>query len=130
MTVTGVITTIAGGGLEFLNNHIGTAVDGSGNVYIADTAHNRVLKVTASTGIIYQIAGTGVGGYNGDNILATDAQLNFPYDVTVDGSGNIYITDSYNYRIRKLISVSSPSAAPSVSPTASPSAAMLCAWIW
>ena len=70
---TGVITTIAGGGVDLLDFPIGTTVDGSGNVYIADTYANRVLKVTASTGAITRIAGTGVGAYNDDNILATDA---------------------------------------------------------
>ena len=132
---TGNITTIAGTGQKgyngdnivatnaYLTGTRGVTLDGAGNVYIADTQNNRVRKVTASTGIITTIAGTGVGGYNGDNIVATGAQLRYPSGVAVDGSDNVYITDTDNYRIRLIRSVrtASPSAAPSVSPTASPS---------
>ena len=57
-----------------------------------------------STGIISTVAGTGStsGGYNGDNIQATAATLNIPYDVVLDSFDNIYISDRYNYRVRKV----------------------------
>jgi ribosomal protein S11 len=58
-----------------------------GNVYIADTFNNRIRKVTVSTGIINTIAGTGTGGYSGDNGQATSAALNTPTDVALDSAG-------------------------------------------
>jgi sugar lactone lactonase YvrE len=78
-----------------------TAVDSSGNLYIADTQANRVLEVNTS-GAISTVAGTGVAGYNGDNIPAASAQLNWPLSVAVDSSGNLYIADVFNFRIRKV----------------------------
>jgi hypothetical protein len=57
-----------------------------GNVYIAD--NQRVRKVTVSTGIITTIAGTGTSSFSGDNGPATSAELNYPFGVTVDSSGN------------------------------------------
>jgi trimeric autotransporter adhesin len=80
----------------------GLAVDHSGNIYIADGNNQRVRKVDAATGIITTIAGIGIAGYNGDGILATSAKLNGPGIVSVDNSGNVYIGDGLNYRIRKV----------------------------
>ncbi len=60
-----------------------------GNVYIADEFNNRIRKVTASTSIISTVAGTGAGGYNGDNIQATSASIYFPLGVAVDYLGKI-----------------------------------------
>jgi hypothetical protein len=65
-----------------------------GNVYIANSGNYRVRKLTIFTGIITTIAGTGSGSYNGDNIQATSATLNYPTGVTVDSSGNI-LTNFY-----------------------------------
>ncbi len=79
----------------------GVAADDSGNVYIADYFNNAVRRVSHA-GIITTIAGTGAAGYNGDNMPATAAQLNGPMGVTLDGSGNIYIADKFNERIRKI----------------------------
>ena len=73
-----------------------------GNVYIADTFNNRIRKVTISNGIIFTIAGTGTAGYNGDNIAATSASLSYPLGITLDSYGNLYISDRYNHRIRKV----------------------------
>ena len=56
-------------------------------MYIADYGNNRIRKVTASTGIITTIAGTGSTGYS-NNVVATNAALNYPFGVTVDSSGN------------------------------------------
>ena len=75
--------------------------DSSGNLYIADMANNRIRKVTASTGIISTIAGIGTSGYNTDGIEATDAKLNSPIGIALDGSGNLYIADLGNQRVRK-----------------------------
>ena len=135
---TGIITTIAGTGSPGyngdgilatsaqLNMPTSIAFDGSGNLYIADLINHRVRKVTASTGMITTIAGTGSGGYNGDGIVATSAKLNLARETAVDGSGNVYIADTENHRIRFLMSeapTASPSTAPSMTPTSSPSAA-------
>jgi trimeric autotransporter adhesin len=85
-----------------LNYPVGVAVDASGNIYIADRYDHRIRMVTKSTGIITTVAGDGIDGYTGDGGLATSAGLNYPSDVTVDASGNIYIADSFNHRIRMV----------------------------
>jgi sugar lactone lactonase YvrE len=79
----------------------GVAIDPSGNIYIADKANSRIRKVDTS-GIITTIAGKGNYDYSGDGGPAIDAQLCFPMDLAVDPSGNIYIADTNNYRIRKV----------------------------
>ena len=84
-----------------LNQPDGVAVDAAGNLYIADTNNNRIRKV-APGGTISTVAGTGTSGYSGDGGPATSAQLHYPSGVAVDSSGNLYIADSYNYRIRKV----------------------------
>ena len=73
-----------------------------GNIYIADTSHSRIRKVTVSTGIISTIAGTGTQSYSGDNGAATSATLSYPYGVGLDTAGNVYIADQNNHRIRKV----------------------------
>ena len=110
----GVINTIAGTGewdyggdggpatQAKLRNPRGVAIDGDGNVYIADGGNNRIRKVDADTGIISTIAGTGEESYGGDGGPATQAQLHDPLDVEVDGQGNVYIADLWNHRIRKV----------------------------
>jgi sugar lactone lactonase YvrE len=84
-----------------LNQPFGVAVDGAGNIYIADMSNHRIRKVT-SAGVISTIAGTGAAGYNGDGIQATAAKLYNPSGVAVDGHGNVYISDRWNNRIRKI----------------------------
>ena len=78
-------------------------MDSSGNVFIADTQNNRIREVVKSTGTIITVAGTGPSGYNGDNIAATSAMLSVPYAVAVDSSGNLYIADGFNNRIREVV---------------------------
>ena len=111
---TGIITTVAGTrGRGFngdnqpatsaqLNFPVGIAVDGAGNLLIADQTNARIRRVDAQTGIITTVAGTGVLGFNGDNQPATSAQLNFPSSIAVDGTGNLVIADSSNNRIRRV----------------------------
>lgn len=77
------------------------AIDASGNVFIADAMNHRIRKVNPA-GIVTTIAGTGVPGFSGDGGLATAAQLNTPYAVDIDATGNIYISDFSNNRIRKI----------------------------
>jgi len=109
----GVIVTLAGNGGGFfggdggpapsarLYEPSGVATDGLGNVYIADTSNHRVRKV-GPDGVISTVAGTGVSGYSGDGGPAISARLWYPFDVAVDGQGNLFICDKYNSRIRKV----------------------------
>ena len=109
---TGLLTRFAGNGTAGysgdngpatgaqLNTVMGVAADAAGNVYIADTGNNRIRRV--SNGIITTIAGNGFLGYSGDGGPATSAQLNTPWGVAVDSSGNVYIADTENYVVRKV----------------------------
>ena len=103
------------------------AVDGSGNLVIADTDNNRVRVVAASTGTfygvamtagdIYTVAGNGTGGYSGDGGPATSAELAGPAGVALDGSGNLVIADAFNNRIRAVtFTVVTPSITTSQQP--------------
>ena len=84
-----------------LNQPFGVAVDGSGNLFIADGTH-RIRKVTPDS-MITTVAGTGVAGFNGDGQPATSAQLSFPGGVAIDGSGNLFIGDQGNHRVRRVV---------------------------
>jgi hypothetical protein len=78
----------------------GTAVDSSGNVYVADTNNHTIRKIT-SAGVVTTLAGTpGVFGFNDGTGPA--AQFDYPQDVAVDGSGNVYVADTGNDTIRKI----------------------------
>ncbi len=112
---TSVITTIAGTGTEGFNGDGGAAtaalikkpcgvnLDNSFNVYFGDcVGYNVIRKITVSTGIISTVAGNGGIGYSGDNIQATSTTLNYPNDVVLDSSGNLYIAERGNNRIRKV----------------------------
>ena len=118
---TGIVTTFAGNGTQGytgdnfpatsaeLNIDWGAGTDGAGNVFIADTNNNVIREVNAVTGIITTVAGTccasggeGLQGYNGDNIPATSAELFLPEGVATDSSGNIYIADYGNNRVREV----------------------------
>jgi hypothetical protein len=109
----GIISTVAGNGINGysgdggpatsaeLNYPAGVAMGAIGNLFIADSTNNRVRKV-GTDGIITTVAGNGIGGYSGDGGTATNAELNYPQGVAVDTSGNLFIADQLNYRIRKV----------------------------
>ena len=78
----------------------GVAVDGSGNLYIANYNSHQIRKVAG--GIITSVVGTGVAGYSGDGGPAVNARLNHPTGIAVDSSGNLYIADYDNKRISKV----------------------------
>ena len=86
---------------------IGVAVDGGGNVFIADILDNRVRMVNA-VGIINTVAGTGKPGLSGDGGPANKAALNGPFGVALHLDGNLYIADSGNHRIRMVAGVGAP----------------------
>jgi uncharacterized protein (TIGR03437 family) len=108
----GIITTVAGGGSSLgdngpatqaqLNAPQGVAVDASGDLYIADSYQERIRRVGAN-GIITTIAGTGQAGFSGDGSLATGAMFSTPVGVAVDASGNVYVADLDNNRIRRVV---------------------------
>ena len=76
-------------------------IDASGNIYIVDNGNNVIRKVSSS-GIISTFAGSGAYGSGGDGGLATAAAFKSPWGISVDPSGNIYIADYFNHRIRKV----------------------------
>lgn len=78
------------------------AYDSNGNLFIADTNNHVIREVVKATGNIATVAGTGVAGFSGDAGAATAAQLDTPTGIAVDASGNLYIADSHNQRIRKV----------------------------
>ena len=112
--VTGIITTVAGNGTQGYTGNNGAAVsaqlsypaavavDGAGDLYIADSANNVIRFVNAGSGIITTVAGNGTPGYSGDNGPATSAQLSRPYGVAVDANGNIFVADFSNEVIRQI----------------------------
>lgn len=85
-----------------LNQPGGVAIDGAGNLYIADTNNNVIRKVNLTTGAIATVAGTGAPGYTGDGNLATAAMLNSPEGVAVDAAGDLTIADTNNNAVREV----------------------------
>lgn len=112
----GTISTVVGDGkpgyigdnglakLAQLNNPNDVALDRFGNLYIADVGNNVIRKVNLTTNIITTVAGNGSRGFGGDGGLAIQASLNRPTGITLDSIGNIYISDAFNYRLRKVTS--------------------------
>ncbi len=108
---TGILTVVAGNGIRgfsgdgeqgtsaSLNNPQGVAVDAAGNLYVSDMSNNRIRKISPG-GIISTVAGNGEQGFSGDEGPATSASLNLPRGVVVDATGNLYIADTINNRIR------------------------------
>lgn len=113
VTPAGIISTIAGNGSCFISGDggpaiaarvqypTGVAVDGTGNIYIADNGNNRVRKINTS-GTISTIAGSPTYGFSGDGGPGTAAMVSSPVGIATDPSGNVYIADQNNNRIRKI----------------------------
>jgi trimeric autotransporter adhesin len=111
---TGIITTVAGNGQGTFSGDGGAAtsagigpiwglaLDAHSNLFLTDMVNNRVRRVDAATGIITTVAGNGAAGFRGDGGPAVSASLNWPYGVTLDNQGNLYVGDQKNHRVRRL----------------------------
>ena len=88
--------------MNLLSDSQGLAVDSARNIYIANAGNHEIVVVTQSTGLLTVFAGNGLPGFSGDGGAATSAELKFPKGVAVDSSGNVYIADTGNNRIRKV----------------------------
>jgi sugar lactone lactonase YvrE len=109
----GIISTVAGNGYAgysgdggpatnaSLNFPLQVVVARSGNLYFTDNINNRVREVDTN-GVITTVAGNGVAGYSGDGGQAKNASLNLPTGLALDGGGNLYFTDYFNNRVRKV----------------------------
>ena len=136
VTAAGVISTVAGTGAAggtgdegpataaALSAPSGVAVDGSGDVFIADTGNHR-LRMVGSDGVIHNLAGTGTAGFSGDGAAAIGAQFNAPAGLLMDGSGDIYVADSGNNRVRRLLPLPAQPPANPALPSAPPAAVVL-----
>ncbi len=86
-----------------LNYPVAMALDATGNIlYIADCYNHKVRKINIATGIISTVAGTGSAGSTGDGGQAIAAKLNYPVGLAVDATGNVYIGDGVNNKVRKV----------------------------
>jgi sugar lactone lactonase YvrE len=111
---TGILTLVAGNGaasstgdggpaaLAAINVPFAVALDGAGNLYIAEEGGNRIRRVDAQTGIITTVAGTGSAGFSGDGGPATSATLFLPAGIALDSAQNLYIADAANFRVRRV----------------------------
>ncbi|NEV95103.1 hypothetical protein G3567_13255, partial [Psychroflexus sp. YR1-1] len=109
ITPAGAVSTLAGSTYGFADgtgisaqfaNPTGVAVDASGTVYVADQFNHRIRKIT-SAGVVSTLAGNIRGFADGEG---SSAQFNNPLGVTLDASGNVYVADGSNHRIRKITS--------------------------
>jgi uncharacterized protein (TIGR03437 family) len=113
INASGIVTTIAGIGVEGFSGDGGPAtaamlgrpealaLDSASNLYIADSTRHRIRRIDTN-GIITTVAGNGIEGFSGDGGAAVNASFDFPIGVAVDRSGNIYVADGNNNRIRKI----------------------------
>lgn len=112
--ITEIISTIAGTGVPgfsgdggsavtaMLSSPFGIAIDGEDNLYIADSSNQRIRKVDLGTGQITTVAGSGNFGFQGDGSPAVSASFKAPQGVAVDESGNLFIADTFNNRVRRV----------------------------
>ncbi len=97
VNTSGIINTyLLGYSTGYLHNPTSVAIDAANNLYIVDNGDNRIIKSSIS------IVGDGVPAYNGDGIQANTAEINKPMGLALDASGNLYIADTQNNRIRKV----------------------------
>ena len=111
--LTGIVTTVAGTGTPAYSGDSGVAtmaelwfpnylsMDGNDNLYITDNQNHRIRKINTSA-IISTVAGNGIGTFSGDGGLASAASINYPGGTVMDASGNLFIADHINNRIRRV----------------------------
>jgi len=112
---TGLIRTVVGDGSLYryegaaeppsasLARPSGIVLDREGNLFITDSDNHLVRRWDPTTGRLERLAGVGVAGYEGDGGPALEASLNYPFGIAVDGEGDLFIADTFNHRIRKII---------------------------
>jgi sugar lactone lactonase YvrE len=106
-TIAGISTAGAGGDNDLarkamLDRPVALTLDAKSNLYLADAGSHRVRRIDAVTGIITTVAGAGIQGYGGDSRSALSALLDSPEGLAVDTSGNLYLSDTHNQRIRRV----------------------------
>jgi sugar lactone lactonase YvrE len=118
VSASGIITTVAGNGIQGfsgfggpatsaeLSYPSGVAVDASDDIFIAEGS--GIQYVPGSSGVITTVAGNGAQGFSGDGGLATAASLNVPEGIALDASGNLFMADTYNNRIREVSLAGAP----------------------
>lgn len=111
---TGIISTVAGNGIQgnsgmggpatqaSFTEPVGVAVDQDGNVFISDQVLMQIYRVDNKTGLINLIAGNGTPGFFGDGGPAAQSLLNHPNSLSFDTYGNLFLSDAYNNRVRKI----------------------------
>lgn len=111
---TGLISTVAGTGKSGVTTEglsalsvsfgqiNGIAVDSEGNLFISDIGQHKIFKVSSASGIVSRVGGNGKAGFSGDGSSAVDASLLFPASIALDLTGNIFVADSENCRIRRI----------------------------
>src|SRR5215469_2368082 len=114
----GLITTIAGSSnarsaadngpaaAATLDRPTALTLDPQGNLYLADIGSHRIRRITASTSVITTVAGTGTQGSGGDGSAATAALIDSPGGLAADATGNLYLADTHNQRIRRIDAIS------------------------
>lgn len=112
--LTSTVSTIAGTGVAGFEGNGGPAVDAllnnpedlelgpDGKLYFADTNNNAIRRIDLTTGVIELVVGTGVEGYSGDGGPAVSSRLNRPFGIAFDAEGDLYVSDTFNSRIRKV----------------------------
>jgi len=136
---TGIITTVAGNGVQgfsgdgglatsaSLNRPRGLATDAGGNVFISDGSNHRIRLLNVSTGLITTVVGNGVAAFSGDGGPGTGASLSEPAGIAMDVNGNLIIAEFGNRCIRVLTTLTQRTPCPSPSPSPSPSTTPYCA---
>lgn len=131
-SATGLITTVAGNGVQGFGGDGGPAIaaslnvpggviaDTAGSLLIVDTGNQRIRKIDGFTGVITTLAGTGTASFSGDGGPALSAGLNYPAGMAADDKGNLFIADDNNNRVRKVAVRMTPSSTPTVTETSTP----------